>query len=84
MAIFLTIPLTDAEQAVVNDWLDVLMPGLSPAQKKRALERFAKQQLRDELTRRMANVNRQTILDRQAELTQALNTAAAVIDLDPA
>jgi len=79
MAVTLSIPLTDAEQAKTTEWLDVLLPGRTNAQKKKALEDHAKQLLRDDLARRVAGTRRQARLDAEAAQNAADAAAASVI-----
>ena len=80
MAITLSVALTDAEQAKVIEWLDVIKPGLSAAQKKKALEDHAKLLLRNDLTRRVKNSRRQTVLDAEAAANQVDDSVIVVVD----
>lgn len=76
MAVTLNIPLTDPEQATVSAWIDILRPGLTPAEKKTLLERHARRLLREDLTGRLQAHRAQA--DRDAENAQRQTEAAAL------
>ena len=81
MAVTLSIDLTDAEQAKASAWLDVLLPGLTEAEKKATLEHHGKKLLRDDLIARISRVR--AIADRDAENAQRQADEAAITVDDP-
>ena len=80
MAVTLSVSLTDTEQAKVTEWLDLLLPGLSPVEMKQTLEDHAKRLLRDDLTSRVRGSRRQALLDAEAAANQVDVSALEVVD----
>jgi hypothetical protein len=70
LAVDLIISLTDAEQAKVSEWLDLIKPGLTSPQKKILLEALGRRLLREELLSRVtalrsSEVSEQATADRE-------------------
>lgn len=68
MAVQLTIDIDDTELAKLTEWLDILIPGKTPAEKKALMERHAKTLMKEDLLRRIRVY--------RAEETQAQELAA--------